>query len=183
MERKTILYRGKKYHRYPKSKRRQHRAYFWRHDKWKEPPVALHRQIWIDNFGKIPKGCIIHHRDDNTLNNSPENLEILTRSQHAKLHMRTPERRKQSSETGKKQAKRIVRQLKEWRQNNPELANKIARENGRRQAKQGTKVLKQWRTDNPEKYKEMQIRNGRKQANRIKKELKKWRNKHPEWKE
>ena len=93
MERETIVYRGKKYHRYPKSKRRQLRVYFWRHDKWKAPPFALHRQIWIDNFGEIPKGMSIHHKDGNSLNNELSNLILLTKSTHASKHSNEPYRK------------------------------------------------------------------------------------------
>jgi hypothetical protein len=84
----TIIYKEQRYNRNPDSKRRQHRAYFWRHDKWKEAPVALHRQIWIDSNGPIPKGHIIHHKDGNTLNNLIENLESLSPKDHAILHMK-----------------------------------------------------------------------------------------------
>ena len=82
----TIEYGGKKYHRYPDSKRRQLRVYYWRHDKWKQAPVALHRQIYIDNFGPIPKGFHIHHKDGDTENNSPDNLQALSASAHAALY-------------------------------------------------------------------------------------------------
>lgn len=78
----TIEYKGKKYHRYPDSKRRQLRVYYWRHDKWKGAPVPLHRQIYIDNFGAIPDGYHIHHKDGNTENNSPSNLQALPRFEH-----------------------------------------------------------------------------------------------------
>jgi len=84
----TIVYQGKKYNRNPESKRRQHRAYYWRHDKWKQPPVSLHRQIWIDNYGPIPKNYIVHHKDRNTLNNSIDNLELLSSKDHAIHHMK-----------------------------------------------------------------------------------------------
>jgi hypothetical protein len=80
-----IVYKGKKYNRYPESKRAQLRNYYWRHDKWKEPPFALHRQIWIDNFGDIPKGYIVHHKDGNTFNNNIENLQLLLNADHVKL--------------------------------------------------------------------------------------------------
>ena len=87
-DRITIEYNGKKYHRYPNSKRRQLRVYYWRHDKWKQPPVALHRQIYIDNFGEIPKGFHIHHIDGDTENNSPDNLQALPPEVHATMYLK-----------------------------------------------------------------------------------------------
>lgn len=47
---------------------------------------SLHRQIWIDNNGAIPEGMEVHHKDENKNNNSIENLEIMSTSDHAKLH-------------------------------------------------------------------------------------------------
>jgi len=47
----------------------------------------LHRHIWRWSTGcDIPKGYIIHHRDENKLNNQMENLELMSSSRHAKLH-------------------------------------------------------------------------------------------------
>lgn len=91
----TIEYKGKKYYRYPDSKRRQLRVYYWRHDKWKGAPVALHRQIYEDNFGLIPKGWHIHHIDGNTENNSPQNLQAMPACLHASI-----ESKKSWEETG-----------------------------------------------------------------------------------
>ena len=48
--------------------------------------VYLHRHIWEEKFGEIPKGFIIHHKDGNTKNNLIENLQIMTQSEHLKLH-------------------------------------------------------------------------------------------------
>jgi len=96
-----IVYNGKKYWRYPESKRRQLRVYFWHHGKWKSPPIALHRQIWIDNFGPIVKGYVVHHKDGNTFNNQLSNLELMKKGYHASIHA-TPEMRKRSSENIKK---------------------------------------------------------------------------------
>lgn len=87
MAKETIIYNGQKYNRYPESKRRQLRVYYWKHDKWKSPPIALHRQIWIDNFGEIPAGYSVHHKDGNTFNNSIDNLEIFSKSKHSVLHI------------------------------------------------------------------------------------------------
>ena len=84
----TVQYGGKKWTRYPDSDRRTHRVYYQRHEKWKDAPVFLHRRIYEDNFGPIPKGWHIHHKDGNTENNSPENLEALSPSEHSKLTVR-----------------------------------------------------------------------------------------------
>src|SRR3990167_8695799 len=90
MERETIIYKGRKYHRYPKSDRRQARVYFHTHESYKSP-FPLHRQLWIDNFGKIPKKMVVHHKDENPLNNELSNLELMSKSKHSSLHTSKPE--------------------------------------------------------------------------------------------
>lgn len=56
----------------------------------------LHRQVWEDAFGAIPPNCQIHHKDGNTRNNNPENLECVARhdhlSEHGIVHGRTEKR-------------------------------------------------------------------------------------------
>src|ERR1700752_314884 len=47
----------------------------------------LHRRIWIDNFGEIPSGYEVHHKDYNWRESSPENLELLEGSYHSRMHM------------------------------------------------------------------------------------------------
>jgi hypothetical protein len=34
----------------------------------------------------IPEGYIVHHKDEDPTNDSPDNLELMTRSQHNKYH-------------------------------------------------------------------------------------------------
>ena len=64
--------------------------------------IHKRKQIWIngekireshyvwcsqpENLSHIPKGCVIHHYDGNTENNSPENLVLLPRNDHQKIH-------------------------------------------------------------------------------------------------
>jgi len=48
--------------------------------------MSEHRLIWEQHYGKIPKGYIIHHKDENRSNNDINNLQLLTTSQHAELH-------------------------------------------------------------------------------------------------
>jgi hypothetical protein len=56
----------------------------------------LHRAVWEYHNGPIPKGFHVHHKDNNRANNSLENLELLSHTDHAKLHMQDPERIKTS---------------------------------------------------------------------------------------
>ena len=46
----------------------------------------LHRLIYEEVFGSIPKGYTIHHKDGDKTNNNPGNLMLLTKSNHHKLH-------------------------------------------------------------------------------------------------
>ncbi|MBE3092789.1 MAG: HNH endonuclease [Chloroflexi bacterium] len=46
-----------------------------------------HRMIWEKYYGTIPEGHIVHHKDENKLNNDISNLELKeNRSKHMKLH-------------------------------------------------------------------------------------------------
>ena len=42
--------------------------------------------IWIKNHGEIPKGFLIHHIDENSLNDDKDNLALVTRAAHMNLH-------------------------------------------------------------------------------------------------
>lgn len=48
----------------------------------------LHRAVYQDNFGEIPKGFVVHHKDENTKNNIPENLMLLSNEGHTAHHKR-----------------------------------------------------------------------------------------------
>lgn len=58
--------------------------------------MRLHVYVWEKANGKLPKGYSVHHKDKNKRNNEIENLELLTKKEHAELHGRTmsEERRK-----------------------------------------------------------------------------------------
>lgn len=47
-----------------------------------------HSIVYCEHNGltEIPPGHIVHHRNEDKQDNAPENLELLTRSSHAKLH-------------------------------------------------------------------------------------------------
>lgn len=46
----------------------------------------VHRLEWEKYYGSIPEECIVHHKDENKLNWSIENLELLTRAEHTDAH-------------------------------------------------------------------------------------------------
>lgn len=50
----------------------------------------LHRYIWEQTYGPIPKGYVIHHVDGDPLNNALENLILMTRSGHSTFHRLHP---------------------------------------------------------------------------------------------
>jgi hypothetical protein len=45
----------------------------------------LHRDVWSGAFGAVPRGCHIHHRDGNPLNNRLDNLECIPAREHMAL--------------------------------------------------------------------------------------------------
>lgn len=48
--------------------------------------VYLHVLVWERAHGPIPRNYDVHHKDQNKLNYSLENLELLSKSDHKKLH-------------------------------------------------------------------------------------------------
>lgn len=42
--------------------------------------------VWINANGPIPKGLIVHHLDEDTLNDDISNLCLLTRKAHFEIH-------------------------------------------------------------------------------------------------
>lgn len=56
--------------------------------------MRLHRFVWEYYFGEIPTGFEVHHIDRNKLNNSPENLQLLSSGEHQKLHRQIRETKK-----------------------------------------------------------------------------------------
>ena len=52
----------------------------------------IHKIEWIKHNGKIPKGYVVHHKDENKMNWHIHNLEFLTRGEHLKKHKTTIKR-------------------------------------------------------------------------------------------
>lgn len=53
-----------------------------------EPNVWRKRAVvvWEALHGPVPRGSVVHHRDRNSLNDEPSNLQALTRKEHAAEH-------------------------------------------------------------------------------------------------
>lgn len=53
----------------------------------------LHRDIWIDAYGEIPAGYVIHHKNGNKEDNRLANLDIISDIAHRQYHGRQYKRR------------------------------------------------------------------------------------------
>lgn len=70
-----------------KEKRRERNKYYLRPTDSKKYPKAMHTMMAEEIYGKkLFKGEIVHHINGNTIDNSPNNLIIMSRSEHKKCH-------------------------------------------------------------------------------------------------
>lgn len=60
------------------------RAKFWQTGK--HDPIANHRFVYQQMIGDIPENWDIHHKDHNSLNDTPQNLVALSNAEHFRLH-------------------------------------------------------------------------------------------------
>lgn len=82
--REGVVYkRGKEMKPFKSNKYLQVLLYDVKHNRHIFGVHTLVAMRYIDGFYY---GCVIHHKDGNTHNNSVCNLEVLSRSEHAKLH-------------------------------------------------------------------------------------------------
>lgn len=62
---------------------------------WKPGHPLAHKDGYVYEHrlkmqNKLFDGAIIHHKDENPFNNECNNLEVITRGQHNKVHIRNP---------------------------------------------------------------------------------------------
>lgn len=82
-----VEFNGIIFRRYPNSKYFNHRNYYAPNGKHIKNGVKnLHVEIWKSVRGEVPKGCHIHHKDGDALNNSIENLECISAKEHFAIH-------------------------------------------------------------------------------------------------
>ena len=63
----------------------------------------LHRLLYEDFYGvTLLKGNVIHHKDENKLNNRISNLELITKGEHNSLH-----------NTGRKHSEEVIQMLRD----------------------------------------------------------------------
>lgn len=61
----------------------------------REKTQHQHRVVMEKILGrKLKKGEVVHHKDMNKQNNNPNNLQVMTQSEHARLHILTAKRNK-----------------------------------------------------------------------------------------
>ena len=87
----TVEWSGRKYRRYPDSPERSDCVYF-KCSYAAKNPTYLHRDVWSSAHGDIPSGHHIHHIDEDTSNNSVDNLRCLTPAEHSAQHPYDDER-------------------------------------------------------------------------------------------
>lgn len=63
------------------------------------------RRVYREYYGDIPKGFHVHHIDRNNRNNSPENLEAITPSQHFARHFNWGECKRKRLKSGRKETR------------------------------------------------------------------------------
>jgi hypothetical protein len=81
--REEVIWNKKTYRRYPNAKQSSHRRYF------SCAGSFLHRDVWREKHGEIPKGFHVHHKDGDPANNDILNLECVSGKDHFVLHKET----------------------------------------------------------------------------------------------
>ena len=83
----SVVFHGITFRRYPDSKRWSDGNYYRPHAGHIRRGIgAYHVEVWKEHNGKVPSGCVVHHKDGDTSNNAIENLELLSGHDHLSFH-------------------------------------------------------------------------------------------------
>jgi len=86
----VIEYKGIKFRRYPESPNWADRMYYVPNGVHRGRGVGrLHQEIWRGANGPIPEGCVVHHKDGDSLNNVLDNLDCISGEEHRAHHAAT----------------------------------------------------------------------------------------------
>jgi len=93
----SVTFNGIVFRRYPDSARRSDAVYYTPNGVHRAAGVGrLHEEIYKAHYGPIPSGHHVHHRDNDSSNNAPDNLQAKPGRQHLSDHHRgvsTPAKR------------------------------------------------------------------------------------------
>ena len=94
----TVIFNGVTFRRYPMAKSHSDRMYYSPSIHIAQQGVGrLHEEVWKLYNGPIPPGHEIHHKDFDSGNNDPSNLDCITVAEHRAIHApRSAERGRQS---------------------------------------------------------------------------------------
>ena len=73
-------FNGRSFRRYPDAENESDARYF------KRSGGILHREVYAQSYGPIPAGMVVHHKDNDATNNDPDNLQLVSHTEHAQLH-------------------------------------------------------------------------------------------------
>ena len=59
----------------------------------KQQSITVHRKVWMEQNGEIPKGFLVHHKNGNKKDNRIKNLKLVSHSEHTKLHNKERKRK------------------------------------------------------------------------------------------
>lgn len=79
-QREFVVYRGQKFWL-------QTTGRYFQSGRKDDPERLLHRRVYVDNFGPIPEGHDVHHKDTDWRNNESWNLEAKIAFDHDREHM------------------------------------------------------------------------------------------------
>lgn len=83
----SVFLDGIECRRYPDSKNWSDRVYYKPNGTHAKRGIkAYHHELWKSVHGDIPQGYHVHHRDGNPSNNSIDNLECISDSEHRSRH-------------------------------------------------------------------------------------------------